>query len=193
MTSFSFSWLIQRNKPGSVCNLLNTKTIEWSGPFLDLLVYLDPTDGSVQHKPFRKQRNHLERIPWISAHPKDVKRGTFIGEMSRLATLCSRFESYREALDDLVLIYVSRGYPVELVRAWLKDNTMKRWINRLGESAFERDAFVLKSVFNPAWEAFNVHELGQTVAQSWSEPLSHMKGSVDRLRSDRTRSGTSGF
>jgi hypothetical protein len=29
------------------------------------------------------------------------------------------------------------------------------------------DAFVLKSQFNQAWDGFNVHELGQTVVNSW--------------------------
>ena len=36
---------------------------EWHTAFLDLLVYLDPADGSVQHKPYSKPMNHRERIP----------------------------------------------------------------------------------------------------------------------------------
>src|SRR5262249_4182235 len=36
---------------------------EWSLPFLDLLVFIDPTTNRIEHKPFRKARNHLERIP----------------------------------------------------------------------------------------------------------------------------------
>jgi hypothetical protein len=55
---------------------------EWNVPFLDLLVYIDLASNKVEHKPFRKARNHLERIPWASHHLADVKRGTFIGEMS---------------------------------------------------------------------------------------------------------------
>ena len=31
---------------------------EYHTPFLDLLVYLDPADGSVQHKPYKKPMNH---------------------------------------------------------------------------------------------------------------------------------------
>jgi hypothetical protein len=59
--------------------------IEWnasdfSQPFLDMLIYKDQY-GRLQHMPYRKSRNHLERIPWISHHPLDVKRGTFIGEI----------------------------------------------------------------------------------------------------------------
>ena len=61
---------------------------QWSQPFLDMLLFVDKYN-TLQHKPFCKARSHQERIPWISHHPLDVKRGTFIGEMSRLATLCS--------------------------------------------------------------------------------------------------------
>jgi hypothetical protein len=161
--------------------------------FLDLFVYIDPSDGSIQHKPFRKQRNHLERIPWISSHPKDVKRGTFIGEMSRLATLCSNHESYREALNDLMLIYVSRGYPVDMVRTWLRTNAEKRWNSRLSESREERNVFVLKSVFNPAWESFNVHELGNRVSQAWSNSLAHVHHARDQHRSRSSKSSVFPF
>ncbi|MFL4368795.1 hypothetical protein, partial [Enterobacter asburiae] len=62
---------------------------EWNSPFLDMLVYIDPLTGQVEHTPYRKALNHKERIPWASHHPKDVKKGTYIGEMSRLATLSS--------------------------------------------------------------------------------------------------------
>jgi hypothetical protein len=140
---------------------------EWNTPFLDLLVYIDPSSGQIEHKPFRKARNHLERIPWTSHHPKDVKKGTFVGEMSRLAVLCSTPDAYIDAINDLRLLYVARGYPVDLVNSWLKDNTAKRWENRLSDPRKARDAFVLKSRFNRAWDGFNVHELGQTVVDSW--------------------------
>jgi hypothetical protein len=157
-----------------VANLISYEDVnlEWSvsefnTPFLDLLVYIDPVSGQVEHKPFRKARNHLERIPWISHHPKDVKKGTFVGEMSRLAVLCSTPNAYIEAINDLRLLYIARGYPVDLVNAWLRDNTQTRWENRLGDPRKARDAFVLKSRFNRAWEGFNVHELGQTVVDSW--------------------------
>ena len=34
-------------------------------------------------------------------------------------------------------------------------------------------AFVLKTHFNPAWSAFNVHELGKVVVESWRSSLHH--------------------
>ena len=118
--------------------------IEWdvsgaSAPFLDMLIYKD-YNGSIQHMPYRKARNHQERVPWISSHPFDVKRGTFIGEMSRLATLSSTHDSYLEALHALGGLYVKRGYPLDLVKSWLKKYTAERWKKRLnGDSKEETE------------------------------------------------------
>ena len=108
--------------------------IEWSAsdmamPFLDLLVYIDQGTGQVEHKPYRKARNHLEQITWASKHPNDIKKGKFMGEMSHLATLSSTQANYLEALDHLSKIYVARGYPPDLIKSWLKGNTSKCWQN----------------------------------------------------------------
>ena len=134
---------------------------EWNTPFLDMLVYIDPVSGKIEHKPYRKALNHHERIPWASHHPKDVKKGTFLGEMSRLATLSSRLEHYLEAIKDLGDLYLGRGYPDLLVKRWIKDNLAKRWESRLAQPTEEgaSGVFVLKSQFNPIWEKFNVKEL----------------------------------
>ena len=158
--------------------------IEWSVselqmPFLDLLLYIDPGTGRVEHKPYRKARNHLERIPWASAHPKDVKKGTFVGEMSRLAVLSSTRAGYLDAIDHLKMIYIARGYPPDLIKSWLKDNASKRWRNRFDRSESEGDVFVLKSHFNPVWNAFNIHELGHIVTSRW---LSFLEAQDDRNR-----------
>jgi hypothetical protein len=60
--------------------------IEWSPvsssqPFLDMLLYKN-NKGELHYMPYHKAGNHQERTPWISAHPLDIKRGTFLGEMS---------------------------------------------------------------------------------------------------------------
>ncbi|KAJ2971185.1 hypothetical protein NUW54_g12558 [Trametes sanguinea] len=47
-------------------------------PFLDMTIYFDD-NGKLQWKPYRKQKNHMERIPWISHHPLDVKRAHLLG------------------------------------------------------------------------------------------------------------------
>jgi hypothetical protein len=145
---------------------------EWNIPFLDLLMIIDPETNRVEHKPYRKSRNHLERIPWASHHPKDVKKGTYIGEMSRLAVLCSRSSFYIEALQELALLYIARGYPADLVNAWSKKYSAVRWNNRLREAggvSDTGDVFVLKSQFNRVWDNFESQELGRIIVKAWED------------------------
>ena len=154
---------------------------EWNTPFLDLFVYIDPQDGQVHHKPYSKPLNHKERIPWASHHPQDVKKGTFIGEMSRLATLSSKPEHYLDALEELKNLYLARGYPTNLVLKWLKDYRSKRWEDRLKtERIAPEKPFVLKSYFNPAWMNFNVQELGNIVTETWQAELAKFKQNMIR-------------
>ena len=100
--------------------------IEWNvsaswQPFLDMALYKDE-NYKLQHMPYRKAGNHQERVPWISHHPLDVKRGTFIGEMSRLATLSTTLSVYKDAIRGLVALYIRRGYPANLVNSWMRNN-----------------------------------------------------------------------
>ena len=152
-------------------------TITWdcsglSQPFLDMLLYKD-ADNTLQHMPYRKRGNHQERIPWISAHPYDVKRGTFYGEMSRLATLSSKLEHYHEAMRGLVALYIHRGYPADEVHKWLYSNLSKRWNQRLDVKTpqGDSDVLVLKSQYNLAWNYFNASQLGDTIFDYWREWL----------------------
>jgi hypothetical protein len=148
--------------------------IEWQAsdshqPFLDMTLYRDER-GELQHMPFRKAGSHQERIPWHSSHPLDVKRGTFYGEMSRLATLCSTHRSYLEAMEALVALYIVRGYPQAIVTTWLRAKIQERWANRLNESRpAPEGVLVLKSEFNTAWDYFNAKALGDTVLGYWRE------------------------
>ena len=94
--------------------------IEWSSSphnvvFLDLFIYLEPGATALAYKPYRKAMNHQERIPWISMHPLDVKRGTYLGEMSCLAMLSSSTKHYLDAIAELKVLYVACGYPEALV------------------------------------------------------------------------------
>jgi hypothetical protein len=93
-------------------------------PFLNMMLYKD-SDNTLQHMPYCKNGNHQEQIPWISAHPYDVKQGTFLGEMSRLATLSSKLDHYLAAMRGLVALYIHRGYPADEVHKWLYSNFLK--------------------------------------------------------------------
>jgi len=128
-----------------------------------MTIYRD-ADNRLQHMPYRKARSHQERIPWISHHPLDVKRGTYIGEMSRLATLCSLHSHYIDAIRGLSALYIVRGYPSNLVTNWTRSNIGQRWQNRLSDNRREHgNVLALKSEFNTAWNYFSAKELGDTV------------------------------
>jgi hypothetical protein len=77
--------------------------------------------------------------------------------------------SYLEALEDLHGLYVGRGYPKPLLNAWIKENRLLRWRQRLVTKVQSTaNVLVLKTEFNPVWESFNVHELFDVIRKSWS-------------------------
>lgn len=149
--------------------------------FLDMVVYIDRESHLVHHRPYAKAQNHLERIPWASFHPLDVKRGTFIGEISRLATLSSLKRHYEDALHLLSKIYEARGYPSHVIKSWLLKYADARWRSRL-ETKVEREdhVHVLKTVFNPVWGHVRVSDISDVLRDKWSEEI------VARERSRKT-------
>lgn len=139
--------------------------------FLDMVIYHTPGASCVDYMPYRKALNNLERIPWISAHPLDVKRGTFLGEMSRLATLSSNTGNYGDAIIELKKMYIARGYPEPLVKSWIKNNMSTRWKMRLEKRDDDTSAFVLKSHFNTVWNLVDTTLLCHTIVDHWSNWL----------------------
>lgn len=166
---------------------IDTCTIEWQASdkraaFLDMMLYVDQ-HGQLQHMPYRKSGSHQERVPWISHHPQDVKRGTFIGELSRMATLSSTYQNYKEAVESVVGLYITRGYPQHLVHSWTNSNMQERWAKRLGTptTGAPEGVLVLKTSFNTAWNYFSAKELGDTVIGYWrdwftNQELAHEQG-----------------
>lgn len=137
--------------------------------FLDMEISLD--SSSVSYRPYRKPQNSFERIPFASHHPLDVKRGTFIGEMTRLAYLSSRKSYYEDALRELRDIYVARGYPKSLLNSWLSNHATERWMNRFVDKGGMREhesVHVLKTVFNPVWEYVKADDLRKVIWEHWS-------------------------
>ena len=137
-----------------------------------MCLYKD-ADNTLQHMPYRKNGNHQEHIPWISAHLYDIKCGMFLGEMSRLATLSSKHEHYLAAMQGLVALYIRRGYPADKVHKWLYSNLSRRWNDCLADqhSAEGVDVLVLKTQYNLTWNYFNMHQLGDTIFGFWCEWL----------------------
>jgi hypothetical protein len=152
---------------------LNWNCDDTSMTFLDVNVFFD-SGNTIHWTPFRKARNSLERIPWISHHPFDVKRGTFIGELSRIATLCSSPQYYVIESYYLACLYVARGYPINLVKKWLQKYMQSRWELRFttrGEGSEVPGLFVLKSYFNEVWDLFSIHELAKVIKDAWLDGL----------------------
>jgi hypothetical protein len=159
---------------------IDTCQITWSAsrhsqPFLDMLVYIDE-NCKVQYTPYSKPRNHQERIPAISHHPEDVRRGTVIGEITRMATLSSTYENYRVALETLYALYLKRGYSKQWLDPIFKRYAQTRYEQRLSDKSLrsERlndDVIVLKTEFNTAWDYFSADGLGKTITETWLEYL----------------------
>jgi hypothetical protein len=114
-----------------------------------------------------------------------VHKGTFLGEMSRMAVLSSNPDNYIHALEDLQSIYIAHSYLPGLISKWTKDNITKRWINCLRETTSDdrmavnrpgvdtSNLLILKIVFNPIWDKFNVHELAEVVVDHWLSSLNN--------------------
>ena len=99
------------------------------------------------------------------------KRGTFIGEISRMATLSSTLTTYCDAVKFVIAMYIRRGYPDDLVHSWAKNYIKKCWAARLSDPAEGDQPLVLKSYYNRAWSYFNVKELDNTIKNYWREYL----------------------
>src|SRR6266481_8268876 len=52
---------------------LTWSALEWTTPFLDMQLFISPTTGQIEHKPYCKLLNHMERISWVSHHPFNIK------------------------------------------------------------------------------------------------------------------------
>src|SRR5205085_9152229 len=109
-------------------------TLTWSVEekavnFLDLTVTMEA--GYLSFKPYRKPLNSYERLPFTSAHPLHVKRAAFLGEVSRMARLCSRYPTYYT----LPLVAGERAGHVTWRRVW------RVWLNSLGTRDFRNRKF----------------------------------------------------
>ena len=86
-------------------------TLTWSVEekavnFLDLTISLEA--GYLSFKPYRKPLNNYDRLPYNSADPLHVKRAAFLGEVSRIARLCSRYNTYYTEISYVRDIYLKR-------------------------------------------------------------------------------------
>ena len=118
------------------------------------------------------------RFCCMYSYPIDVKRGVYIGELSRLAVLCSHKETYIGAVKDLNSLFQIRGYPVPLIMAWCKKNIQERWDKRFAirntdDPVNSEAVLVLKARYDDVWNWFSATELGNTITKYWEEWYDH--------------------
>ena len=154
--------------------------IIWTGSqisqdYLDVTVSIDPILRAVDTRPYRKALSHHERVPWISSHPIDVKRGTYMSELSRLAHLSSKVSFYYDAVHDANSIYLARGYPPKVINKWVKQHAAKLWRKSRSETTIStvegERLWVIKTEFNPAVEHVNVRHLKESIENKWREGI----------------------
>ena len=128
-------------------------TLTWSVEekavnFLDLTITCET--GYLSFKPYRKPLNSYERLPFTSAHPLHVKRTAFLGKVSRISRLCSKYDTYYNEIAHVRDLYLKRPYPPHLLYLWIRQEARNRWDSRYRNKneALEGSPFWLKSVYN---------------------------------------------
>jgi hypothetical protein len=130
---------------------------EGPSPFLDLEI--DILSGStLDFKLYRKPFNHFMRIPWESAHPTQVKKSGFQGELTRIATCSSRREFYDQSVAEYMELLIARGYPRQVLLAWKEQEVEKRWCLAvlLKVDPKAHSYAVLKTSYNDVWCNVNI-------------------------------------
>ena len=114
--------------------------------FLDLTNTCET--GYLSFKPYRKPLNSYERLQFTSAHPLHVKRAAFLGEVSRILQLCSKYDTYYKEIAHVRDIYLKCAYLPHLLYTWIRQEARNRWDSRYENKkvALEGSPFWLKSV-----------------------------------------------
>jgi Reverse transcriptase (RNA-dependent DNA polymerase) len=167
-------------------------TLKWvesesSVVFLDMNIWLNRQTQSVEFCPYSKPLNHYERIPWDSGHPLWMKKGTYVGELSRLAGISSSPPHYVEAIKSLQRIYSNRGYPSGLINSWTKDNAERRWRSRYEDKMLTDPPLVLKSWINPVWEGIDMNTVYQAMISEWKKDATLEELTTKRLIVSRAK------
>ena len=155
---------------------------ERSTTFLDLSISLE--NDSIVFRPYRKPLNYYERLPFSSSHPLLVKRGAFLGEMSRMACLCSFKKDYKTAVYQVLDIYLHRGYPIGMLNFWMKNNYKSKWQSRVlkeKDTNEEQEHLWLKSEYNPLWSKIDLPRIFSTMSDELKRNFPSLKDDT-RLR-----------
>jgi len=168
-------------------------TLTWSVEektcnFLDLSISFET--GYLSFKPYRKPLNSYERLPFTSAHPLHVKRAAFLGEVSRIARLCSKHDTYYNEIAHVRDIYLKRAYPPQLLHTWIRQESRKRWDSRYTNKpeAIGDSPLFLKSVYNDVWKHIDLRKVWSAMETSLNKaetPLAETNSVMLSLRKFR--------
>ena len=134
--------------------------------FLDLTISLET--GYLSFLPYRKPLNNYERLPCTFAHPLHVKRAVFLGEVSWIARLCSRYNTYYTEISYVRDIYLKQAYPPHLLYTWIRQEARNRWDSRYEnkKEALEGSPFWLKSMYNDVWKHIDLRKVWSAMENS---------------------------
>ena len=139
-------------------------TLTWSVEekalnFLDLTISCET--GYLSFKPYRKPLFRYERLPLTTAHPLYVKREAFLGEVSWISRLCSKYDTYYNKIAHVGDIYLKRAYPPHLLYTWIRQEARNRWDSRYEnkQEALEGSPFWLELVYNDVWKHIDLRKV----------------------------------
>ena len=160
--------------------------------FLDLDIWRSPfsREHRLKYRPYRKPLNNFERLPWCTGHALQLLRGAFRSEVYRFAIASWNPSIYREELDWLKDLYISRGYPPATVIQWIKGSKEVAYKNRLDwvtKSNTLGDAeriWPLKSVMNPVWQKLNLGMVNEAMRREALLLCEEERVDIEQSRAD---------
>ena len=83
--------------------------------FLDLLLFKDPANNTLQYSTFQKPLNKYSYIPYESFHPASNKKACIKGELMRYARISLTFRSFDDTRQIFQNLLRLRGYPARFL------------------------------------------------------------------------------
>jgi len=89
--------------------------------------------------------------------------------MSRLAALSSNLDIYKQSVEELASTYLSREYPLNMVKDWITLNYYERWETRyrVVKHTGTENIMVVKSILNPIWDFIDVRNVQKGIQDTW--------------------------
>ena len=118
--------------------------------FLDLLLFKDSSNSTLQYSTFQKPLNKYLYIPFESFHPTSNKRAFIKGELMRYARNSSTFTSFDETRTLFCKRLRLRGYPAKFLLPIFRDvnySNRFKWFSKPNRLSKQRRV-VFKSTFN---------------------------------------------